>query len=137
MEYYHNGGGYHEDELTRFYNYVFADYSRFLSSGDETLLARAREVSMGGYGRPQPGRDYLYIKLTQKELFDILYITQGVTAIINLADESYSLNPELVYTGLTNWEMRFRFSYLAGGAMSEFGEKVNSNKLEVRLRYFF
>ena len=57
--------------------------------------------------------------------------------VINLDDKSYSISPEMVYTGFTNWELRLRFSYLNGGTSTEYGEKMNSNKLELRLRYFF
>jgi hypothetical protein len=42
-----------------------------------------------------------------------------------------------MYTGFTNWEIRGRFSYLGGGESTEYGEKSNSNKWEVRVRYFF
>ncbi|HID01641.1 MAG TPA: hypothetical protein EYP18_00305, partial [Desulfobacterales bacterium] len=85
----------------------------------------------------QPGRQYLYAKVTKKEPFDILYFTPGVTTIINLEDKSYSISPEMVYRGFTNWEIRLRFSLLDGGNSTEFGEKTNSNKVELRARYFF
>ncbi|MCK5035135.1 MAG: hypothetical protein KAS73_04510, partial [Candidatus Sabulitectum sp.] len=78
-----------------------------------------------------------YTKFSQKEPYDILYLSPGLTTIVNLDDSSFSVSPEVIYTGITNWEMRLRFSYLGGGKSSEYGEKLNRNKLEVRLRYFF
>jgi hypothetical protein len=126
VEYYHNDSGYTEEEMSSFY--MFASL---------LLLEQAREMTLKGYGSPQPGRDYLYGRFSQKEPFDILYFTPALTTIINLADDSYTLTPELIYTGFTNWEIRLRFSYLNGAGLSEFGEKQNSNKLEFRLRYFF
>ncbi|HCC54049.1 MAG TPA: hypothetical protein DEQ20_03860, partial [Desulfobulbaceae bacterium] len=74
---------------------------------------------------------------SQKEPFDLLYFAPGLTAIMNLDDHSWSLSPEAVYTGFTNWELRLRFSLLNGAVFSEYGEKQNSNKLELRIRYFF
>ncbi len=136
IEYYYNGGGYSEKEMIRFYQMAEAGFAQEPTLGSN-LLDRARELSIKGYGRPQPGRQYLYAKFTQKEPFDILYFTPGITTIVNLDDQSYSISPETVYTGLTNWEFRLRFSLINGGEFTEFGEKVNSNKLELRVRYFF
>lgn len=43
----------------------------------------------------------------------------------------------MLYTGFTNWELRLRLTFLQGGNPSEFGEKQNENKLELRVRYHF
>ncbi|MBU3937787.1 MAG: hypothetical protein KKD53_09650, partial [Proteobacteria bacterium] len=137
VEFYHNDDGYTEGEMERFFQKVDTGSYQFVTTGDDTLLEQVAVISESGYTKPQPGRDYLYTRVTQKEPWDILYFTPGVTIILNLDDESYSLSPEMLYTGFTNWEMRLRFSYLNGGRMSEYGEKQNSNKVEVRLRYFF
>lgn len=137
VEFYHNDDGYTEGEMERFFQKVDTGSYQFVTTGDDTLLEQVAVISESGYTKPQPGRDYLYTRVTQKEPWDILYFTPGVTIILNLDDESYSLSPEMLYTGFTNWEMRLRFSYLNGGRMSEYGEKQNSNKVELRLRYFF
>ena len=133
IEYYHNGAGYSEEELDRFFQLI-ADAG---NSGSDILLEKARELSLRGYGKPHLGRNYLYARFSQKESFDILYFTPGLTTIINLDDMSYTITPEVVYTGFTNWELRGRFSYIDGGESTEYGEKQNSNKVEVRVRYFF
>ncbi len=136
VEYYYNGGGYSADEMTHFYQLA----ERGLAEDpalDSLLLDRAREASLKGYGRPQPGRHYFYTKMSRKEPFDILYFTPGIMALVNLEDHSYSLAPEAVYSGFTNWELRLKFSLINGGKYTEYGEKVNSNKLEFRARYFF
>ena len=136
IEFYHNGAGYSEDEMTRFYQLIEDGADEGTLTGSR-LLDKARELSLKGYGRPQPGRDYIYARFSQKEPFDILYFTPALTTMINLEDQSYSVMPELIYTGLTNWELRVRFSYFNGGGSTEYGEKLFSNKLELRLRYFF
>ncbi|RPI52449.1 MAG: hypothetical protein EHM49_05570, partial [Deltaproteobacteria bacterium] len=137
IEYYHNDAGYTEEEMERFFQLISDGENQFLASGSDALLEKARDMSLRSYGKPQPGRNYLYARFTQKEPFDILYFSPGLFTIINLDDKSYSINPEIVYTGFTNWELRLRFSYLNGGTSTEYGEKMNSNKLELRLRYFF
>lgn len=136
IEYHYNGGGYSKEEMTRFYLMAEEGFSQSPTLGSD-LLDRAREMSLQGYGRPQPGRHYLYAKFTGKEPFDLLYFTSGITTLVNLEDQSYSISPEGVYTGFTNWEFRLRFSLINGGNFSEYGEKANSNKLELRVRYFF
>ena len=137
VEFYHNDDGYSSAEMDLFYQLADTAISRFEADGSETLLRRAVYVSQSGYGRAQSGRDYLYAKVTWKEPFDFLYFTPGFTAIVNLADNSYSFSPEALYTGFINWELRLRFSVINGGHFTEFGEKTNSNKLELRARYFF
>lgn len=137
VEFYHNDDGYTEQETTQFFQLLDTGYNQFLATGSDVLLQQATLISESGYARPQTGRDYLYARITMKDPFDLLYFTPGITAIANLDDLSYSLSPELTYTGFTNWEMRLRLSYLNGATYSEYGEKQNSNKVEARLRYFF
>lgn len=67
----------------------------------------------------------------------MVYFTPVVTSIINLDDGSFSVTPELTYSGYTNWELRIRWAILEGDPNSEYGEKQNSNKIELRVRYFF
>jgi hypothetical protein len=82
-------------------------------------------------------RDYLYFRASQKEPFDILYITPSITGILNLNDGSYTLSPELLYTGIGNLELRLRASVLQGERFSEHGEKQNDWRVEFRARYYF
>ena len=137
IEYYHNGSGYSESEMERFYNFVNDGGMELGQERAGTPLQQARSLAQQGYGRPFPGKDYLYGRFSLKEPADILYLTPALTAILNLNDQSFSMAPEIVYTGFTNWEMRLRFSFLGGGQETEYGEKQNSSKVELRLRYFF
>ena len=132
IEYYGNDAGLSSEQAEQFYELVEKG-----EAGESAALTKAGRLADSGYARPQPGRNYLYLRCTQKEPFGILYYTPGITSIINLDDGSFSLAPELVYDGLENWEFRGRFSWLQGGAHTEYGEKANNSKLEVRVRYFF
>ena len=82
-------------------------------------------------------QDYLYLRLSQKEPFNILYFTPALTGIMNLNDRSFSLTPELAYTGITNLELRLRMGFLAGARHTEFGEKQNDYRVELRIGYYF
>jgi len=137
VEFYHNDDGYTQDEMDRFFQFVNNGYAEFENSDDTAPLEKAQDFTEGAYGKPQAGRDYLYIKTTQKEPFDLLYTTPGLLAIINMEDKSYSISPEITYTGFTNWECRLRFTYIDGSRMTEYGEKQNESKSEIRVRFFF
>jgi hypothetical protein len=137
IEYYHNGAGFSESELKRFYQLVADADAQLRDTGTDTLFQTAENISNMGYSKPQAGRNYLYLKINHKEPYDILYFTPGLITIINLDDRSYSVSPEMMYTGFTNWELKLRFTFLNGDYFTEFGEKQNKNKLEFRVRYYF
>ncbi|GAB4337041.1 MAG: hypothetical protein Kow0089_07900 [Desulfobulbaceae bacterium] len=137
VEYYRNGDGYAKEELQRYMQAAADGYAQYLLSGSDLLLQEAARLNEGAYGRPYPGREYCYARISVKEPFDILYITPSLTAIVNLEDQSTSLSPEILYTGITNLEMRLKFYWLSGDHLTEYGEKTNENRVELRLRWFF
>ena len=119
---------------------------RYLTERDTTWIAefyrngagltegefRARPV-----GRPNPMRNYLYLRASQKEPFDILYFTPSATTIVNLDDGSYSLIGELLYTGFGDVELRLRAAVNRGDRLTEFGEKPVDARYELRARWSF
>jgi hypothetical protein len=136
LEYYYNGAGYSEQEMRDYFTFVHAAYDQFVTTGDSTLLARARAVQ-SSYVRPNPMRRYLYLRSSWKEPFDILYFTPALTAILNPDDSSYQVTPEVLYTGITNLELRLRLFFLRGDPLTDFGEKPNDQRFELRVRYYF
>jgi hypothetical protein len=137
LEYYRNGTGFTRNEMKDFFAFVDNSYETFLNTGNATRLRRGRQMLKGAYGRPNPGRHYLYFRASQKEPFDILYLTPALTSIINLTDGSLSLIPEIGYSPMTNLELRFRTPLLLGKERTEYGEKQNDYRVELRLRYHF
>ena len=137
LEYYRNGTGFTTDEMTDYYSFIDNAYNTFLTSGNTTLLDKALQLTQGNYGKMNPSTDYLYFRISQKDPFDILYFTPAITLMTNLNDRSYSVAPELVYTAVTNLELRFKTQFLEGSHNSEFGEKQNEFRVEFRARYYF
>ena len=137
LEYYRNGTGFSQLEMKDYFSFIDKGYDQFLLRGDTSLLNKASSVTEGNYGRPNPMRDYLYLRVTQKEPFNILYFTPGITTIMNLDDQSLQVSPELLYTGFTNWELRLKGTALVGGKETDFGEKQNDYRVELRVRYYF
>ena len=82
-------------------------------------------------------KDYLYIRISQKEPFNILYFTPAITGIMSLNDKSVSISPELAYPGITNLALRLKAMALVGQNRSEYGEKPNDYRVELRVRYYF
>jgi len=137
LEYFHDGTGFTKDQMGDFFSFVNKGYNQFLTTGNAALLGRAATLAQGNYSRNTPMTDYLYLRISQKEPFDILYFTPAVTAIMNLKDQSFTLTPEVLYTGITNLELRLKTFFITGRGNSEFGEKPNDFRIEFRARYFF
>jgi hypothetical protein len=137
VEYYRNGPGFTESEVLNFSRFVDYAYAQFTATGNDVALTRAANLARAGYGRPNPGRNYLYLRVSQKEPFDILYFTPALTVIANADDRSTSIAPELLYTGINNIELRLRAFFLNGGAGTEFGERQNSRRIELQARLYF
>lgn len=133
-EYYRNGAGYTRQEMDTYYQFL----NTALAAGAAPALAsKALAVAQSGYGRPNSGRDYLYLKASVSEPFNWVYGAASVTAMVNLNDHSVQLTPELSYTGFTNWELRTRLIWLTGQTHTEFSEKASSARLEITGRYYF
>lgn len=137
VEYYHNGGGIDKDDAENLFRFVDHAYDTFLDTGDSVQLDKAARLSRSTLAALKPMRDYLYFRAGWKEPFDILYFTPAVTSIINLTDRSLSITPELVYSPETNLELRLRGTFLTGDKNTEYGEKQNDYKVELRIRYYF
>ncbi|MCK4835325.1 MAG: hypothetical protein KAT17_01740 [Candidatus Aminicenantes bacterium] len=135
LEYYWNGKGYTREEMDDYYCFINQAYSLFQETGNEDDLQLAS--SFTEYRTFSPTQNYLYLRINQKEPFNIIYFTPSLTGICNLKDGSFSLVPELLYIPVTNFELRARGMVLIGKNETEFGEKQNNFRVELRLRYFF
>ena len=119
-----------------FFTLAHDGFAQFRSTGNAALLQKADMIS-NAYMRPNPMRDYLNLKISQKEPFDILYFTPSITVQANLTDHSCMILPELLYTGFKNVELRARAQANIGPRQTEFGEKQADGRAELRVRYFF
>ena len=134
-EYFHNAAGYTSDETKDFFSFIDKGYDAYISDENDSLLNKASALREK-YGR-NPLKDYLYLRVSQKEPFDILYFTPSLSCIFNMNDKSFSLSPELLYNGITNLEMRLKAGFIYGKEDTEYGEKQNDCRMELRLRYYF
>ena len=136
-EYYHNGAGYNADELDAFFAYQDHAYRQWLATGNDAYMERANMATRPYYSQRNFGEDYFYLKITQKEPFDILYFSPWLTVIMNLQDLSFNLQPGMTYTPVTNLELNFRVGFPVGPSGTEFGEKQDVARPEIWVRYYF
>jgi hypothetical protein len=84
LEYYRNGTGFSREQMTDFYGFVDRSYQTYVNTGNDSGMVRATSLADGPYGRPNAGKDYMYLRVSQKEPFDLLYFTPALTSIINV-----------------------------------------------------
>jgi hypothetical protein len=131
FELYRNGGGYSSSEMAQFFDVVRA------SASFPALAPVAGRAAAQGYTRPNAMQRYAYLRVSQKEPFDIVDFTPSITLIANTDDRSYLVIPEVLYAGLDNLELRLRLALNRGGASTEYGERPVRSRVELRVRYFF
>ncbi len=137
FEYYRNGQGYTRDEIQDYFALIEAGYQDYISSGSMADLGTSRQYGSQFYNKQTVMKDYLYLKVSQKEPFDILYFTPSVACIYNINDKSGSITPQITYTPITNLEFELKATFLLGKDYTEFGEKLNDYKVYAAVKYYF
>jgi hypothetical protein len=136
-EYYHNGAGYGRDALRDFFAYQGSAFRQFQATGDTAIMQRADGITRPYYQQRHFGRDYVYLRISRKEPFDILYFTPWMAAMVNLQDWSWNLQAGLTWTPISNWELNTRIGIPMGPSGSDFGERQNRIRPEIWIRYYF
>ena len=136
-EIYRNGTGFSEEEISEYYDYIQKGYNAYQTTGAENSLKKSLKYTKAYYSDKSFMKQYLYLKVTQKEPFNILYFTPSINIIFNTEDKSYSLTPELLYEPISNLELKLKFSLFHGDFYSEFGEKPYDYKTACFIKYYF
>jgi len=137
FEYYRNEAGFTTTQTDGYFSYVDRAYNTYASTGNVAAIQKAANLAAGNYGKISPMQDYLYLRISQDQPFGKLYYTPAISSIVDLDTRSLQLVPELVSTRYKNWELRGRVYLPIGGKHTEFGEKQNVYRAEVRVRRFF
>ena len=137
VEYYRNGKGFSEEEMTEYFKFTEDAYNTYLLTGNEKTMKKSLSLSKNYFGEKNYMKDYIYFKATQKEPFDILYFNPSLAVMFNVSDGSCSITPELLYTPISNLELRLKSTFFQGGSYSEFGEKPFDYKVEFYVKYYF
>lgn len=133
LEYLHNDNGFNQSEMQNFYD--SADLA--LATGNKPAKQLAAQSYSKYLNRQFAMQNYLYFKASKPELFGDLYLNGAAFTVFNLADKSSSTSFEISYTGQTDQITTLRLTGNLGNTNSEFGQKLNSEKIELRCQYFF
>jgi hypothetical protein len=133
LEYFHNGAGLSRSEMN---SYLRATDLALASASKPQMRQSAYNFS-NFINRQFVMKDYVYFKAAKSELFNDLYINGSVFNVFNLADNSTSTSLEVSYTGQTDQIVTLRYTKNQGKNNSEFGQKLSSDKIELRCQYFF
>lgn len=132
FEYLHNDAGLDTEQMTIFFEAV-----KLATSGNPTLLPIIKEYQMESFSGQFLMKDYLYLKLSQPEPFDILYFTPSVYLLHNMNDNSEMIGGELNYSRFGDLNMKLKYNLMFGEENSEFGEKISSDKINFLMEYVF
>jgi hypothetical protein len=136
FEYYRNGQGYSSQEYENYLTFIETGYNEYLNSSSKSSISQSK--TYGAYYNQQAAmRDYLYLKISQKDPFDILYFVPAISIIYNMNDQSASITPQITYSPLTNLTLDLKMSFLLGDDKTEYGEKINASKILISIKYFF
>ncbi|MBW1867436.1 MAG: hypothetical protein JRI38_06810 [Deltaproteobacteria bacterium] len=137
FEYYRNGQGYTRGEINDYFDLIETGYLDYLDSGNMAGIGLSREQGALYYNQQTMMTDYLYLKVTHKEPFDILYFTPGITSVYNMNDHSLSITPQVTYTPITNIEFDIKATFVSGRGHTEYGEKINGSKIVASAALYF
>ena len=136
LEYYRNGQGYSPREYENYFSLIERGFEQFSNTSDKTLISTSKTYSPY-YNQQAAMRDYLYLKISQKDPFDVLYFVPAITFIYNMNDQSASITPQMTYSPLTNLTLEIKTAFLLGESKTEYGEKINKAKIILSVQYYF
>jgi len=129
LEYYHNQSGMNNAEFSAYYDYISAADS--VSAG---LISKTNKEYFSAGNLMQ---DYLYLKLSYPEPFEILYFTPSVYTVFNFSDQSFTAGMPLSYKPITNSEFILTPILFSGKAGSEYGSKSYLGRIELKGVFYF
>ncbi len=133
FEYYHNNKGVQKDEFADFFSYL----NNSINSFNDEIIKQAKLAVPVISSSKTMMRDYLYLKLSQPEPFNLVYSSVSFFTIYNLADNSFLLSPRISYKPYENFEFLLWPFFMVGSKNSEYGSKPFRKKMEIWLRFYF
>jgi hypothetical protein len=136
FEFYRNGQGYSGGEYEDYLALIENGFDQYVNTSNPSLISKSKTYA-AHYNRQTAMRNYLYLKISQKDPFDILYFVPAISVVYNMQDQSASITPQFTYTPLTNFTIDLKTGVLLGGSKTEYGEKINTAKAVLSLKYYF
>ncbi|OQY08668.1 MAG: hypothetical protein B6I28_04475 [Fusobacteriia bacterium 4572_132] len=122
LEYFYDGQRLEKEDYDNFYSNYKDDYNKTFSTYKNLMK--------------NPMQQYLYLKLSQPEPFNLLYSNISYTNIYNLLDNSNSSRVYFGYEPYNNINYYVDFFGTMGEDSTEFGDKLNMGS-EVGVKIIF
>ena len=122
-EYYRNDFGWTQNDYSRYFNLI-----------ENNIMSDNLAKIPSGMTQMQ---DYLYLKISQPEPFNLLYFSPSIYTIYNLQDRSIIIGAPMTYSPVSNFSMIFWPTFISGKKDSEFGSKPTKLKFEIWMRFYF
>ncbi|MDQ7797480.1 MAG: hypothetical protein RDU76_00875 [Candidatus Edwardsbacteria bacterium] len=132
-EYCQNEAGLSKAEFEQYQDFL----DKAVSSGNNIAVSSALNTGKTYFGDPNLMREYLYLKVSWQEPFNMLYFTPAVQLLYNLDDQSYSAGLPVSYKPITNLEFVFWPVVFAGGSNTEYGSKQYEGKMDLWATFYF
>jgi hypothetical protein len=133
LEYLHNSAGYNASEYKNVINYI--DNTMTSGTGQQiSILRRDYMLLLNKVGQMQ---NYLYLKLTQPEPFDLLYFTPSLAFLLNFDGLSLGVSSPLSYKPVNNFEIIVEPCFYFGEESSELGNKPELFQIDFELLFYF
>lgn len=136
LEYYRNGQGYTAREYEKYLAFIEKGYDRYIQTSDNASISKSKAYG-SHYNQQTAMRDYLYLKIFQKDAFDIVYFVPAITFVYNLEDHRGSITPQVTYTPLGNFKVDLKTGFLLGNRKTEYGEKINNAGIVFSINCYF
>jgi len=133
LEYFHNSAAYNASEYRDFIQYI----DNTMTTGTRQQISLLRRDYMPLINKPAQMQDYLYLKLTQPEPFELLYFTPSLAALLNIDDLSLCISSSLSYKPVNNFEIIVESRFYIGEATSEMGSKAQLFQIDFKLLFYF
>ncbi len=133
FEYFHNDFGYSLSDMESFYSAA----KSVLANNNLRDINSMKSFQAKNLNSQYQMKDYIYLKLSHPEPFDILYFTPSIFSLYNLADNSQMIGGEFNYSKFENLNIKLKYNIMIGDENTEFGEKLASSKVSAIIDYTF
>ena len=137
LEYFHKNIGFDSNEMSNYYSYIDNAYGNYLVSKNDELLKKANFITKNYYNSQFLMKDYMYLKVSHNEPFNILHFNPSLAVIFNINDGSSMLIPTFNYNPITNLNFKLSSNILLGKDKTEYGEKPNTVNIGLSIKKYF
>jgi hypothetical protein len=132
LEFYHNDAGMTAGEYGEYLGFLQA-----ASASGSASVAQARSAGKSFFSQPNLMQNYLFIKLSWPEPFNLVDFTPSAFSIYCVDDNSALAALALSYDPVTNFELDVTPTLFLGAGQTQYGSKPSTLSVNILARYYF